>query len=162
MLLRFALSNFLSIRDRQELMLTASTLRDQPSHLLATGIGGTQLVPVAAIYGANASGKTNVLHGLHHIVNTVLYSHSRRDPGEGTAAQPFRLDEKSLQSPSRFDIDFVADGVRYHFGFEETRETVTEEWLHAYPRGRRQEWYYRQATGPMIFGPALAGRNRVI
>jgi hypothetical protein len=162
MLLRFAFSNFLSVRDRQELMLTASTLRDQPSRLLAAGAGGMQVVPVAAIYGANASGKTNILLGLRHLINTILYSHSHRDPGGGTAAQPFRLDENSLQSPSRFDIDFMLDGVRYHFGFEETREAVTEEWLHAYPRGRRQEWYHRQAKGPITFGPALAGRNRTI
>jgi AAA15 family ATPase/GTPase len=163
MLLRFACSNYLSIRDSQELTLTASNLRDDPQYLIAGDGLSPTVVPLTGIYGANASGKTNVLLALKHLVDGVLQSHTERRPGAGTRAQPFRLDESFGKKPSQFDINFTLSGVRYHYGFTENKREILEEWLYAYPRGKRQVWFYRNSSKPNIdFGDFLRGRNRTI
>jgi AAA15 family ATPase/GTPase len=163
MLLRFGFSNFLSVRAPQELTLTASRLKDHPSYLISEEGIQSLAVPATGIYGANASGKTNVLLALKHLVDAVLQSHTDRRPGTGTRSLPFRLDESSSSKPSQFDIDFTLSGVRYHYGFTENSQEILEEWLYAFPRGRRQVWFYRRSAERNIeFGNFLQGRNRTI
>ena len=119
MLLRFGVSNHLSIRDFQELSFSASSLKDPDAGLIAcaaTPVGS--VVPAAVIYGANASGKSNFVDALATMKRMVLYSQTQGKPDSGVPRRPFALDPACADSPSKFEIDFVLDGERYHYGFE--------------------------------------------
>jgi len=170
MLLRFRAKNHLSIREAQELSLVASTLKDDEANLIslpgdAKRLGPSDVaisaVPVAVIYGANASGKSNVVDAISFMRMAVLRSHKDGTPGGGIPRTPFALDEKCLSDLSSFDADFVVDGVRYHYGFNVRDEAFTGEWLHSFPVGRRQVLFERDRQS-FNFGRGLKGRNKVI
>ena len=94
--------------------------------------------------------------------SAILYSHSQGDPAGGVPRLTFALDAKSSSLPSIVDMDFVVDGVRYHYGFEATDKAFTSEWLYAFPRGRQQILFEREGERKVRFGRELKGRNKVI
>ena len=162
MLLRFGVSNYLSIKDRQELSLIASSLKDDESGLITPPAKVKERVlPTAVIYGANASGKSNVVKAFEFMRHFALYSHSRGEPGRPTGVTPFALDPEWANKPSEFDIDFVAGGQRFAYSFSVSGTVVETEELVAYPHGRPQLWFSRKGQ-EFSFGKSLTGRNRVI
>ena len=162
MLLRFSVSNHLSIRDSQELLFTASSLKDPSDGLIdcAAAPNGS-VVPAVVIYGANASGKSNLLEAIMAMRHMVLRSHTEGDPGGGVPRQAFRLDTEGSRRPSRFEIDFVLDGVRHHYGFEANDREFLSEWLYAFPKSHRRSLFVRDHDD-YRFGRDLKGRNSVI
>ena len=163
MLLRFAVANHLSIRDRQELSMVASSLSDAEEGLIDSPVSPSgSLLPAIVVYGANASGKTNVVDALRTMRELILRSHLDETPEGGvTARKHFRLDAESESAPSRFEMDFVLGGVRHHYGFEATEKAFVGEWLQDYPMGRRRMLFERDGS-EFRFGRGLKGRNRVI
>ena len=163
MLLRFGVSNRLSMRDRQELSLTASSLKDPIEGLIdCPSSPSGSVLPAALIYGANASGKTNFIDSLRVMREMVLNSHNKGEPGGGVPLrQPFALDPENAGSPTRFDIDFVMDGVRYHYGFEASDEAFLSEWLYAFPKAHRRMLFEREGD-EFHFGRSLGGQNKTI
>lgn len=161
MLIRFGVENFYSIRDRQEVSLVASSYKDHRESLFSVQ-PKLHLLPVIAIYGANASGKSNMLAGLSSLISAVQNSFLRRKPDSAIAFHPFKLDDESERKPTRLDCDFIIDQVRYHYGFAADDKRIIEEWLYAYPRGSRQVWFHRQANEPraFYFGKELKGPNK--
>ena len=163
MLLRFVVSNHLSIRDRQELSLVASSLSDPEDGLIECASSPTGFVlPAAVIYGANASGKSNLVDALKTMRRMVLLSHSAGKPDGGVLGrQHFRLDGACAAAPSQFEVDFVLDDVRHHYGFKATGKAFVGEWLLDYPFGRPRTLFERDG-GEFRFGRGLKGRNRLI
>ena len=162
MLLRYSLNNFTSIRDFQELSLVAGSQSDDSGALIEVGRLPHKLLRVAAIYGPNASGKTNVLWGLRSMRNIVKNSHSKWDPGAKIERHPFALDD-SGKRPSEFGVDFLLEGVRYEYGFSMDDTRILHEYLFAYPGNRRQLWFERSSEESQItFGKNLTGENRAI
>ena len=163
MLLRFAVSNHLSIRDRQELSLVASSLSDSKGGLIECASSPTGFVlPAVVIYGANASGKSNLVGALESMRLMVLHSHSEGRPDSGVLGrQHFRLDGACAAAPSHFEADFVLDDVRHHYGFQATGDAFVSEWLLDYPVGRPRTLFERDG-GKFRFGRGLKGRNRLI
>jgi uncharacterized protein len=162
MLLRFKFANFRSFREDQEFSMVASAFADHPEVLLHPEGLDEGVLPVAAIYGANASGKTNVLRALHFMTNAVENSHKTWPADGGVPAERFMADEVSRKSPSRFVVDFIVDGRRHQYGFEVSSEAVLEEWLYVYPNGKKQKWFRRVPHSPMSFGAKMPGENRTI
>ena len=163
MLLRFRVSNRLSMRDPQELSLTASSLKDPTGGLIdCPAAPGGSVLPAALIYGANASGKTNLVDSIRVMREMVLSSHRTGEPGGGVPLRyPFALDPEMARSPTRFDADFVVDGVRHHYGFEASDEAFLSEWLYAFPKSYRRMLFEREGS-EFRFGRALGGQNRAI
>ncbi len=162
MLLRFGVSNHLSIRDYQELSLAASSLKERQEELIdcAAAPSGSVL-PAVVIYGANASGKSNLIDAISTMRGMVLHSQTHWEADGGVPRHPFRLDDDGPRSPSRFDIDFLIDGVRHHYGFEASDTAFESEWLYAFPKSHRQTLFER--TGDEFrFGRRLKGQNKVI
>ncbi len=163
MLLRFGVSNHLSIRDYQELSLAASSLKERQEEKLirCEAVPTKHVVPSVVIYGANASGKSNLIDAIATMRGMVLLSQTKGEPDGGVPRHPFRLDENSPRLPTRFDIDFLIDGVRYHYGFEASDSAFEAEWLYTIPKSHRQMLFER--TGDEFrFGRGLRGQNRVI
>ena len=162
MLLRFGVANHLSICERQELTLAASSLKDRDDGLIASEfVPRGAVLPAALIYGANASGKSNLLNALSTMRRMVLLSHAGGDPGGGVDRTVFRLDSECADEPTGFDIDFVVDGIRWHYGFEATDDAITAEWLHHYPKSHRRQMFDRR-NDQFQFGRWLKGSNRNI
>ena len=162
MLIHFSAENHLSIRDRQELSLAASALKDVETGIIACDAAPNgQILPTAVIYGANASGKSNVVAAFSFVCQAVLSSHNRGEPGGEVPRVPFALDPKFSKRPSTFDVDFVVEGTRYHYGFQCSDKEFTEEWLLAFPSGRRRMLFERDGA-EFNFGRGLRGRNKII
>ena len=128
-----------SFRGELELSLLATSLADHSAvRSVAWREGGKPLrvLPVAGVFRANASGKTNVVKAMDDMRSHVLHSFRSGNPTGGVPRRPFLLDPSTRQSPSRFEIDLVLDGVRHEYGFELDDERVLQEWAYRYPRGR--------------------------
>ena len=161
MLLRFGVQNFRSIRDMQEMSLVASGLDDPTAGLIDCPPLGRHLLPALVIYGANASGKSNLVKALRWMRDAVLLSHTRGDPAGGVPCEAFALDQEWSDRPTACNLDFLVEDVRYHYGLEATNKAFTREWLHSFPNGRRQTLFERKLQH-FEFGRNLRGRNRVI
>jgi hypothetical protein len=159
-LIEFRTQNHRSLRDEQVLSLVAAS-EGHPGLIHPEGLSET-LLPVAAIYGANASGKSNVLDALAFMAKAVAFSQRTWQPDLGIPRHPHLLlttDDESL--PSMFAVQMMVSGVRYEFGFAVTDDAVVEEWLNAWPSGRKQEWYSRDGRS-FDFGRNLSGENKAI
>jgi AAA15 family ATPase/GTPase len=147
MLIEFKVSNFRSIREEQTFSLVAGNVDKELTSCVIDrelpGLSGVQFLKGAAIYGANASGKSNVIEAIRFVADFVKNSATMIQPGDPTGVQPFKLDRESAANPSEFEITFVAEGDRYVFGFSITATRVVEEYLVAYPKGAPQRWYHR-------------------
>ncbi|WP_327297514.1 MULTISPECIES: AAA family ATPase [unclassified Streptomyces] len=153
MLLRFRVANVRSLRDEQELSFVAPEGEENgaATELELAGGGSVAVYPLLGIFGANASGKSNVLAALGDMRNAVLNSYARWASYDGIPRQAFALSPKSEGEPSFFEADLVIDSVRWTYGFELGPSRVEAEWLHSYPRGRRQEWLDRDASRVEVF-----------
>ena len=147
MLIEFKVANYRSIRAEQTLSMVASNSEELPQNLISCdhvpGLKGTNLVKAVALYGANASGKSNIVAALRFFAEFVRDSATKLQPGAPTGAQPFKLDPKCLTEPSKFEVTAVINGIRTLYGIEMTRERVTSEYLVAYPKARPQVWFER-------------------
>lgn len=167
MLVEFRIKNFRSLRDEQVLSLVASkdkTLVD--THTLGTGLKAVpQLLKSVAIYGANASGKSNLIKALQYMRGVVMES-AALPPGQAFSVQPFRLDADSGGQPTEFEVTFILEGVRYQYGFAMTQQRIVAEHLLVYKAFKPQRWFERyldDATGEDVyeFGPGLKGPKNV-
>ena len=147
MLIELKAENFRSIRDEQKLSLVASNYDDTlPDNIIdkpLPGLSSVRFLKGAAIYGANASGKSNVLLVGKFISEFVTSSATNLKPGDKTGTVPFKLDAQSPLQPSKFEVTFETGGIRYLYGFAATRQRVLEEHLVAYPKGQPQKWIGR-------------------
>jgi hypothetical protein len=161
MLIQFRVENHRSLRDEQVLSLVAANLGGaEDPRLLRPPELGEALLPAVALYGANASGKSNVLNALAFMRETVLRSHRFWEPEEGAPQEPFALSSKSRE-PSLYEVDLLVGGVRFRYGFVLSATRIEEEWLHAWPHGRKQVWFEREGDR-FDFGKHLHGENETI
>ena len=160
MLLRFSVSNYLSILDEQELSMVAGN-RKTVKGAYRIPLGDLNILPSAVIYGPNASGKSNLISALRFLSNSVLHSHAQRTPESGVPRIPFAFDQDALEQPTTVDVDFVIEGVRYQFGFEADNNRFLSEWLFAFPEGKRRKLYERKESD-VTFGPSMKGQKKIL
>ena len=123
-------------------------------------LGRTRVLPVAAVYGANASGKSNLLAALGFMREAVLFSHRAWSPEGGVPRDPFAWGPSTAE-PSLLEVTVVVGGVRYQYGFVVDDRCFLEEWLYAWPKGRKQTWLEREGD-QFKFGELLHGENRLV
>lgn len=146
MLRSFRLGNHRSFAEEQELLLMpADHDSDRPV---------VPVVPVAAIYGANASGKSNLLAGLSFMRRAVLQSFARWDVEGTIPREPFRLTPEWQTKPSVLVAEFVADDTPYTYGFSLSDTAVEEEWLYSYPE-RRKRIIFERKPKEIRFGSTI-------
>lgn len=163
MLLRFACSNYRSIKDRQEISFVAApAYKDHADSLFTFENIKHSVLPVAAIYGANASGKTNVLSAIGFMLRCIANSQSGWKPSQPIPRRSFRLDADSEDQPSSFEIDFVYAGALYEYGFECTSKKFTKEWLNSYTGSRKKSLFLRDENANVKFGSSFLGNKAVI
>ena len=144
MLIEFSVANFRSIAERQTYSFVANTSKDDGEHQVFTpSETKTSLLKSAVIYGANAAGKSNLIKAMQTMKEIVRTSSREKQRGDSLPVIPFKLDTALSSEPTEFEIIFIAEGVRYQYGFTATEQQIMEEWLFAYPKGRAQSWFSR-------------------
>lgn len=163
MLLAFRVTNYRSFKNEARISFLATRLDEGAGISTSVAEDGSAIdvLPVAAVLGANASGKSNLLRAMSFMRNAVLESavRSRREEPLGN---PFLLDPQAADQPTLMELDFVLRGIRYQYGFELLRGKFTEEWLLTFPHKRSQTLFDREKSTEYTFGKSLHGQNRTI
>ncbi len=144
MLIEFRVQNHRSIGQEQVITMEAMKRlgdEDDPRPRKVKGYD-KQLLPVAALYGANASGKSNFLAAMRFMRDAVEHSFRNWSPDEVIDREPFAWGEFRTQ-PSLYEISMLIDGVRYQYGFELNDERILEEWLFSWPKNYKKVLYSR-------------------
>lgn len=152
MLIEFSVVNWRSFKDGQSLNLILAKGDElaETNSFQAAAPATAQLLRSAAIYGPNAAGKSNLLRAMRVMKRMVMDS-AKGQRGDDIPVVPFLLDSATEKAPSEFEVTFVAENVRYQYGFSATTERIQEEWLFAYPNGRAQKWLgrvWKEGTEP--------------
>ncbi|ACZ31883.1 conserved hypothetical protein [Xylanimonas cellulosilytica DSM 15894] len=155
MLLSFAVENFRAFHAAQEFTMR----RVGRSEVEQGASWDPRVSTIAAVYGANASGKSTLTDAIAYLQTMVRDSYTSLSVSGGTNVQPFLLDEGSSGRPSSFEIEFRAgDGLDYQYGFTVDRRAVLAEWLWVYRTARRSLIFMRERGGEEIaFGPSFRG-----
>jgi hypothetical protein len=112
------------------------------------------------MYGANASGKSNLVSAIEFMRDAVVESHRHWEPDGGVPRVPFAWGEKKNQ-PSLFEVTLVLEGTRFAYGFTVDDQEVCEEWLFAWPSNRKQVWFERDKK-KFKFGSHMDGPNETV
>lgn len=147
MLIEFSVENFLSIKNRMTLSMLASKDSSHEDNLIHYKDNKKDLraLKTAVIYGANASGKTNILKAIGFMSKLLRISHEMQQ-GRKIRRIPFKLDRSYIDKPSSFDIIFKHEDIKYAYGFSVDEEKVHEEYLYYYPNGRQSLIFERENT----------------
>lgn len=147
MLLNFAVTNYRSIKERQVFSLMAVEGLPHEESLIRSK-DGIQILPVALLFGANASGKSNILRAFGMMRQMVLNSVRLNPDDTLDEYEPFLLDEESRNNSTELEAEFIIKGeggiehhYRYGLAFSET--LITEEWLYIYEGGNETELFSR-------------------
>ena len=127
MLINFSFGNFRSFRDIKSLRMEAGRVEDLSDSVIEKD--GFRLLPVAAIYGANSSGKTNVIKALGWF-RYIVRNNTKLNPDSFIPQKPFMLDMQTKASPTVFEIQFLLDSTIYRYGFEYLSTEIVSEWLY--------------------------------
>lgn len=144
MLIEFQVTNFRSFRETQVFSMVASAATEHgDENTFDSGLPGFgRFLRSAAIYGANAAGKTNVLRSLQYM-QTVVVGSAVATPAANTPYMPFKFARSTRNAPSEFQITFAQHGTRYEYGFAIDAKRVVKEWLMEYAHARGREIFSR-------------------
>ena len=126
MIVSFTIENWMSFRDRVSFQMTASPERQHGARVPKVKKYKTRILPVAAIYGGNASGKTNFFRALSFAKTLVVKG---TQPDSLIPVEAFQLNAKCAELPTRFAFELLVDETIYEFSFAATRKAIVEEKL---------------------------------
>ena len=148
MLLNFRIANFRSINEMVELSMIPSDLKNPVNRIIKTNPNATKNkdyygLTSVAIYGPNASGKSNIVKAMYDFKNFVLDSTDNK-PGENTSLHiPFKLNKENFNKPSCFSIDVLIDTVLHTYSIEVLSNEILKESLFFYPKGLKMKVFER-------------------
>ena len=142
MLVDFRVRNYRSFADEAFIQMDAAkAFKEHPECLIETSAG--KYLKSLAIYGANASGKSNLIFAVSAFRKLVLTS-AKNNSTDRIATHPFALSDENLAAPTMYEIRFVIDGLFHRYGCEVTAEKIVSEWLFVTEK-------FGTATGRKIF-----------
>ena len=146
MLLSFTLSNYRSFKVKRTLDLTAASIKEHDEVL--TEVGETVVLPSAVIYGANSSGKSNLIEAFR-VFLTTIYNSASYNSSEELLMFPFLYDEESRTKPCSFEIELLISVDYYRYGFSATKDRIVDEYLYFRTgnKGREKCLFVRSEDG---------------
>jgi AAA15 family ATPase/GTPase len=148
MIIEFSFGNFRSFKDIQSLNMTAAKIKSENKKLdvnnLITFDEKLSLLKSKAIYGANASGKSNVIGALFSYIKIV--KNCVKDEKVLNLIDNFQLSTETENKPAFFQMIFIHDSIRYRYGFEATKEEIKSEWLYGTPAIREVPFFIREGN----------------
>ena len=140
MILEFSITNFLSFKDKATFSMIANASSGLEDNYVV--VDDKKVLKTAAIYGANASGKSNLFKVLTMVI-LMLRSSNNADINAKLPIVPFKFDNDFINKPSEFEIKFIVDEIRYVYGFIANKDKIYEEYLYYYPNGRETKIFDR-------------------
>lgn len=131
MILEFSIKNYLSFRDKVAFSFEATNDQWLESSHVVEIAPGVRINKLGIVYGANASGKSNLIQALNFLIR--FWHNKTENKSESINVIPFLLDESSRHQPSRFSLVFYAENVKHRYELELTSEKVISEKLFYYP-----------------------------
>ncbi|MCY7408514.1 MAG: ATP-binding protein, partial [Alkalinema sp. CAN_BIN05] len=150
MLIEFTVGNYRSFKEPVTLSMVAANLVSQDKSVDENNVFAVDeklsLLKSAAIYGANASGKSNLAKALNFMVWFMVNSSRETQSTDAIGVEPFLLSTETESQPSFFELVFLIEGQKYRYGFEATSERVVAEWLYTVPKSRETNLFDRDLT----------------
>ncbi|MCF6222898.1 MAG: ATP-binding protein [Flavobacteriaceae bacterium] len=147
MILEIRLSNFFSIKDEITLDLRAGNIKTQKVKTLSNNVfefEKNKVLKTVALYGANASGKSNIIKAIR-FCNSMVFSSHQHNENAIFNFQPFKF--KGFQKkPSYYFIRFVSNDIEYEYAFSLTRTEILTESLYYFPKGRKAKIFSRDES----------------
>lgn len=149
MLAEFKVENYRSFRDEKILSFVSSADKSFIEENTFPVNGKARLNRTSVLYGANASGKTNIFNALRFFIQFSCLSGPRMQVGDRIDTSPFILDQDTQDKPSAFELTFFIKNnegrnIRYRYGFTVSREKVFQEYLYAVNNKREVELFFRE------------------
>ncbi len=150
MLIEFRVANFRSIGEEQIISFApAPKQKDYPANIFSNG--KQEALNAIAFYGANASGKSNLLLAMS-LMDRLLHLSARASSTTPLPFEPFMLREGWDKKPTRFEITFLKDGKKYRYGLEFSKTEVVKEWLYRKADSREVPLFLREGDEIETFG----------
>ena len=130
MLIEFSVKNFLSFKEKATLLMNANSGNENKDNYAT--IDNVKVLKSAAIYGSNASGKSNLLKALKSALGIIKLSHLIPESAIWNDIIPFLFDKNTINNPSEFEFVFLVKGIKYRYFFIMDSTNVYEEILEAY------------------------------
>lgn len=140
MLIQFSVENYMSIKEKVIFSMLASSDKELSENLINGK--SEKYLKSAVIYGANASGKTNLLKAINSIVFMMRNSNNMQ-PGMKLPITPFKFDDEFVNKPSSFEFIMIINDIKYVYGFVADSSRIYEEYLYYYPNGKETEIFER-------------------
>ncbi|MBI9094004.1 MAG: ATP-binding protein [Sphaerochaeta sp.] len=162
MIQEFSLTNILSIKETQTMSFEVALKDSEPSRHWVEMPDKTKILRMACVYGANASGKTNLLEAYDLFMDFILDGFTTLKPNSPIPVNPFHFDPETPHEPSSFEIKFYVDGHRYVYSISMTKNQVTNESLHWYETTQKKLIFSREANGEVKWGTSIKGGKKQI
>ena len=128
MLIQFNFKNFKSFKDDSSLDMTATSITEHSYNLISSG--DEKYIKVAAIYGANASGKSSIIEAFKFMQEWIIFSFNRTIATQDIPIKRFAFDIDALKEPAEFEVFFKHKNNEYQYGFSLDNKKICEEWLY--------------------------------
>lgn len=150
MLIEFSVANFLSFKDKVTFSMVASNLKEHRENNVFT-VDKFDLLKIAVIYGANASGKSNLFKAMKFMKNQIFSSFKETQVTEKImGVERFKLSTETENKPSFFEIVFIHEEKRFRYGFLIDEERVHAEWLYYVPSLKEAMLFERENSNITI------------
>jgi AAA15 family ATPase/GTPase len=163
MLIEFSVGNYRSFKETVTFSMVAAKIKVKNEKLDENNVfkidEKLSLLKSAAVYGANASGKSNLADAIAFMRWFVLNSSKETQVTEAIDVEGFRLSTETEGKPSFFEIVFLLDGKIYRYGFEVDTQQVISEWLYYVPKTREAALFERKPDSFKLFKAFKEGRG---
>lgn len=151
MLIEFSVENYLSFKELTSFsMLSAPSVKEYPEYTFS--FKKNTLLKTSAIYGANGSGKSNIIKAMKFMKDFVHSSSKEGQAGDKINIERYRLSSDTDDKPCFFEIIFVHNDIKYRYGFTADQNKIYTEWLHQTEKTKEVELFYRSEDGNINIG----------
>jgi len=159
MLISFTCGNFLSFKEEKSLsLLSATPVKEYQDENVFTA-ARYKLLKSAVVYGANASGKSNLLKALAKMRELVINSSKNIQKDEALRIRIFELCTSTTDKPAVFEITFLVAGVKYRYGFEADNKEIKSEWLYSSVKIKEDPLFLREGDAIEVFKKFKGGKG---
>lgn len=162
MLVEFSVKNFKSFKDKVTFSMEATTGTENEGNIINVPNISERILKSTAIYGANASGKTNLINAFTSAILMIRKSNNRQVGEKLMEMEPFAFDEKTRQEPCEFEFVFYIKEMKYIYGFIADKERVYEEYLYQYFTAKPTRIFERTNVNEYKFLQADEGKLNTI
>lgn len=151
MLIEFSVKNFMSIKDEITFSMVAGSGNENIDNIVENKNTNERYLKSTAIYGANASGKTNFIKAIAAAILMVRKSNLRNINEPLLEMVPFKFDLKTMNQPSKFKFVFIKNNIKYIYGFSADVNRVYSEYLYQYLSAKPSLVFERNNTNEYNF-----------